>query len=139
MALGLISLGAPLMIGWTVSVLHDVATELAEKFYGAMTTGQADRSPLAVRERCDQRDDPCWSLPVLYAGSRQARVFDPALGRYVFLTEGLHHPMPIVPQIPSIIRVDLRKVKWNVGLPLVFAGNIVVATFTWYIVSLFMR
>jgi hypothetical protein len=44
MALGLVSLGAPLMIGWTASVLHDVATELAERFYGAMTTGQADRS-----------------------------------------------------------------------------------------------
>jgi hypothetical protein len=32
----------------------------------------------AVRERCDQRGDPSWSLPVLYAGSRQARVFDPS-------------------------------------------------------------
>jgi hypothetical protein len=50
--------------------------------------------------------------------------------------------MPIVrkhPQIVSMARVDLRKVQWKVVLPLMFAGYIVVATFAWYIVSLFMR
>jgi hypothetical protein len=83
LAAGLVSLGVPLVIGWTASVLDDVATELAAKFYGAVATGQesVDRAlsaaRRAVRSDCDHRGDPSWSLPVLYAGSRQARVFDP--------------------------------------------------------------
>jgi hypothetical protein len=111
MALGLVSLGAPLMIGWTASVLHDVATELAEKFYGAMTTGQADRSPLAVRERCDQRDDPCWLPPVLYAGSRQARLFDPNPSRREAGLRPSLNPRPV----PEVVDIETGARCWGIG------------------------
>jgi CHAT domain-containing protein len=58
LAAGLVSHGVPLVIGWSASVLDDVATELAAKFYGAVASGQesVDRALTAarraVRERC---------------------------------------------------------------------------------------
>jgi esterase/lipase superfamily enzyme len=84
LAQGLIAEGVPLVIGWMASVLDDVATELARSFYRALSSGQTavDRALVGarrvVRERCEARGDPSWSLPVLYAGTQQARVFDPA-------------------------------------------------------------
>ncbi|MBL8665937.1 MAG: CHAT domain-containing protein, partial [Rhodospirillales bacterium] len=83
LAQGLLAEGVPLVIGWTASVLDDVATEVAASFYGGISSGQAtvDRALVtarqAARKRCEERGDPSWSLPVLYAGTRQARLFDP--------------------------------------------------------------
>ena len=84
LAAGLVNHGTPLVIGWTASVLDDVATDVAASFYGAVASGQVsvDRALTTARQdvrvECDKQGDPSWSLPVLYAGSRQALVFDPA-------------------------------------------------------------
>jgi CHAT domain/AAA ATPase domain len=84
LAQGLLADGVPLVIGWTASILDDVATEVASNFYGAVSTGQTtvDRALVvarqAARKMCEARGDPSWSLPVLYAGTRQARLFDAA-------------------------------------------------------------
>ena len=74
--------GVPLVIGWTASILDDVATQVAASFYDAVASGQTsvDRALVvarrAAREICDERGDPSWTLPVLYAGRRQTRLFD---------------------------------------------------------------
>lgn len=71
-----------MVIGWAASVLDDVATQLASSFYKAVANGQTtvDRALVtarqAVRPMCEARGDPSWSLPVLYAGTGQARLFD---------------------------------------------------------------
>jgi Mrp family chromosome partitioning ATPase len=70
------------VIGWTASILDDVATQVASSFYSAVSSGQTtvDRALVmarqAARKMCEARGDPSWSLPVLYAGTRQARLFD---------------------------------------------------------------
>jgi hypothetical protein len=82
LAQGLLAEGVPLVIGWTASILDDVATEVASGFYGAVSAGQTtvDRALVmarqAARKMCEARGDPSWSLPVLYAGTRQTRLFD---------------------------------------------------------------
>jgi hypothetical protein len=84
LAQGLLAEGVPLVIGWTASILDDVATEVASRFYGAVSSGQTtvDRALVVARQAarniCEARGDPSWSLPVLYAGTRQARLFDAA-------------------------------------------------------------
>src|SRR4029077_13836991 len=82
LAQGLLAEGVPLVIGWTASILDDVATEVASSFYGAVSAGQTtvDRALVmgrqAARKMCEARGAPSWSLPVLYAGTRQLRLFD---------------------------------------------------------------
>jgi tetratricopeptide (TPR) repeat protein len=82
LAQGLVAEGVPLVIGWTASILDDVATEVAASFYAAVSPGHVsvDRALVtarqAVRKMCEERGDPSWSLPVLYAGTRQTRLFD---------------------------------------------------------------
>ena len=59
-----------------------MATQVASVFYDTAASGQTtvDRALVtarqAVRKVCDERGDPSWSLPVLYAGTRQALLFD---------------------------------------------------------------
>jgi hypothetical protein len=81
LAQGLIAQGVPLAIGWAASVRDDLATDLASSFYAALAATQpVDRALVrareAVREACEQRGDPSWALPVLYAGTRQALLVD---------------------------------------------------------------
>ena len=83
LAQGLLEAGVPLVIGWTASVLDDVAIDVAAGFYNAIASGQGtvDRSLVIARQKarkaCDLRGDPSWSLPVLYASTTQAKLFDP--------------------------------------------------------------
>jgi tetratricopeptide (TPR) repeat protein len=82
LAQGLLAEGVPLVIGWTASILDDVATQVAGAFYDAVSSGRTavDRALMTarqvVRKACEERGDPSWSLPVLYAGTRQALLFD---------------------------------------------------------------
>jgi hypothetical protein len=84
LAQGLLAEGVPLVIGWAASILDEVATEVASNFYSAVSSGQTtvDRALVvarqAARKTCEARGDPSWSLPVLYAWTRQARLFDAA-------------------------------------------------------------
>ena len=68
----------------------DLATDLASSFYAALAATQpVDRALVrareAVREACEQRGDPSWALPVLYAGTRQALLVE---SRYSPITSG---------------------------------------------------
>jgi hypothetical protein len=77
----LVAGGVPLVIGWAASVLDEVAARLAGTFYERISVGQAvDRSLVqarqAVRREYEQRGDPSWSLPVLYAMTTQSQLFD---------------------------------------------------------------
>lgn len=81
LAQGLLAVGVPLVIGWTASIQDDVASDVAGSFYAAVSSGQpVDRALVtarqAVRKACEERGDPSWSLPVLYAATRQTQLFD---------------------------------------------------------------
>lgn len=83
---GLVGEGVPLAIGWAASVADDVATQFAATFYRTLANGQpADRALLqarqAIRKLCEQRRDPSWTLPVLYAATAQQHVVDPDASR----------------------------------------------------------
>src|SRR5260370_21671394 len=79
---GLVREGVPLAIGWAASIADDLATQLAQGFYGTLTGGETvDRALVvarqAIAEACEERDDPAWALPVLYSSTTQSLVFDP--------------------------------------------------------------
>jgi len=79
---GLVGDEVPLAIGWTASIDDEVATGIAATFYETLATGQpVDRALTqarqSVRPECEARDDPSWTLPVLYAATTQDRVVDP--------------------------------------------------------------
>jgi tetratricopeptide (TPR) repeat protein len=83
LAQGLLAEGVPLAIGWaaSASIRDDVATGLAGRFYHDVAVGQpVDRALVRARQAvckaCEQRGDPSWSLPVLYAATAEATVFD---------------------------------------------------------------
>jgi CHAT domain len=82
LAQGLLAEGVPLVIGWTASILDEVATQVASVFYDTAASGQTtvDRALVTARQAArkarEERGDPSWSLPVLYAGTRQALLFD---------------------------------------------------------------
>jgi tetratricopeptide (TPR) repeat protein len=82
LAQGLLAQGVPLVIGWTASILDDVATEVGARFYREIANGRTgvDRALVAAREHAREmfaeRGDPSWSLPVLYSKTRQERLFD---------------------------------------------------------------
>ena len=78
---GLVSSDVPLAIGWAASIADDSATSFAAVFYKTLAAGQPlDRALTQARQAlaqgCDQRGDPSWTLPVLYAASAQRQVFD---------------------------------------------------------------
>jgi tetratricopeptide (TPR) repeat protein len=73
--------GVPLAIGWGASIVDDVATRIAEAFYKSVARGQpVDRALAAARGSAkwtpELRDNPSWSLPVLFAAGTDARVYD---------------------------------------------------------------
>jgi tetratricopeptide (TPR) repeat protein len=77
----LLAAGVPLVIGWTASILDEVATQVAGSFYGTVSRGAGvDHALSAARQTarkiCEARGDPSWSLPVLYARTCQSRLFD---------------------------------------------------------------
>jgi hypothetical protein len=85
---GLVAAGVPLAVGWTASILDDVAIRFAETFYEDLAAGTPiDRAVVQARrdarrlgqERSpDGKEDPSWTLPVLYAATAQAALFDPS-------------------------------------------------------------
>ena len=103
LAQGLLAEGVPLVIGWTASILDDVATEVASSFYSAVSAGQTtvDRALVvarqAARKMCEPRGDPSWSLPALYAGTRQARLFDASR------TEPSLRPSLVLQSLPGMV------------------------------------
>ena len=85
---GLVRGGVPLAVGWGASILDDVATEFGNTFYAELSTGEdVDRAVVqarrAARGLCREHTeedgvvDPSWTLPVLYAATTQADLFDP--------------------------------------------------------------
>jgi tetratricopeptide (TPR) repeat protein len=72
----------PLAIGWAASIADDLATRFATTFYNTLAAGQpVDRALVqarqAIRQACEERGDPSWTLPVLYTATAQGLVFDP--------------------------------------------------------------
>ena len=84
LAQGLLAQGVPLVIGWTASILDDVATEVGARFYREVASGRTsvDRALVSARQHARRmfaaRSDPSWSLPVLYSATRQEHLFDRA-------------------------------------------------------------
>jgi tetratricopeptide (TPR) repeat protein len=84
LAQGLLREGVPLVIGWTASILDDVATEVGARFYREVANGTTsiDRALISARQHARRqyarRSDPSWSLPVLYSATQQTHLFDPA-------------------------------------------------------------
>ncbi|MEI6103913.1 MAG: tetratricopeptide repeat protein [Methanothrix sp.] len=79
---GLVDDEVPLSIGWAASISDDVANQFARSFYRTLAAGRpVDRALVqarqAVRETCEKRGDPSWTLPVLYSATDQGLVFDP--------------------------------------------------------------
>jgi len=78
---GLVGEEVPLAVGFAASIADDTATAFAHTFYRVIAAGQpVDRAILQarqeVRKLCDERGDPSWTLPVLYAATTQAQTFD---------------------------------------------------------------
>jgi CHAT domain len=79
---GLVSAEVPLAIGWAASIADDLATNFARTFYKTLKDVQpVDRALLLARQEawkvCQKRDDPSWTLPVLYSATNQGLIFDP--------------------------------------------------------------
>jgi hypothetical protein len=79
---GLVGDEVPLAIGWAASVADDTATQFAHTFYNTLAAGRpVDRALTqarqAMRRTCQERGDPSWTLPVLYAATTQGLIFDP--------------------------------------------------------------
>ncbi len=78
---GLVSEEIPLAIGWAASIADDIATDFAAAFYRTLATGQTvDRALIqarpAIKDVCDNRGYPGWTLPVLYCATTQSLLFD---------------------------------------------------------------
>ena len=85
---GLVSAEVPLAVGWAASIADDLATNFAKTFYKNLKDAQpVDRALLLARQEawnaCKERDDPSWTLPVLYAATNQRMIFDPDAQRPV--------------------------------------------------------
>jgi tetratricopeptide (TPR) repeat protein len=79
---GLVAEEVPLAIGWAASIADDVAIAFATTFYRTLAAGQpVDRALTQarqdIRKLCDERDDPSWTLPVLYSATTQMQICDP--------------------------------------------------------------
>ena len=79
---GLVGYEVPLAIGWAASIADDIASRFATTFYSTLAAGQPlDRALTqarqTIRKACEDRGDPSWTLPVLYAATRQGQVVDP--------------------------------------------------------------
>jgi tetratricopeptide (TPR) repeat protein len=75
----IVTAGLPLAIGWAASIADDIAIQFARQFYQTLASGQpVDRALTQARQRIhrDQEDDASWTLPALYAASRQEHIFD---------------------------------------------------------------
>ena len=73
--------GLPLTVGWAAAILDEIAVKIATTFYKSVAVGQSidralARARQAIRSEYEPRDDPSWSLPVLYAGTTQTKLFD---------------------------------------------------------------
>ncbi|HKV38055.1 MAG TPA: CHAT domain-containing protein, partial [Blastocatellia bacterium] len=79
---GLVSEDVPMAVGWAASIADDVAIQFARTFYDTLASRQTvDRALVqarqSVRKMCEERNDPSWTLPVLYAATVQSHAFDP--------------------------------------------------------------
>ncbi|MCI0489842.1 MAG: CHAT domain-containing protein [Blastocatellia bacterium] len=99
---GLVSEEIPLAIGWAASIADDLAIHFATTFYNTLASGQSvDRALTharqAIRKMCEERDNPSWTLPVLYASSDQGAVFDTDPNRPIVpppRATTVQHPLP---------------------------------------------
>jgi len=78
----LVGAEVPLAVGWAASIADDLATNFARRFCNILKDGQpVDRALCLARqeawEACKGRDDPSWTLPVLYSVTNQNLIFDP--------------------------------------------------------------
>jgi tetratricopeptide (TPR) repeat protein len=79
---GLVGWEVPLAVGWAASIADDLATSFARTFYRTLKSGQpVDRALLLACQEawtaCEKRDDPSWTLPVIYSATDQVQIFDP--------------------------------------------------------------
>jgi tetratricopeptide (TPR) repeat protein len=79
---GLVREEVPLAIGWAASIADVTATNLAATFYNTLASRETVDRALTqarqgVRKECEDRGDPAWTLPVLYAATTQGLLFDP--------------------------------------------------------------
>ncbi|MBV9790132.1 MAG: tetratricopeptide repeat protein [Chloroflexi bacterium] len=79
---GLVGGGLPLAIGWTASIEDAIATQFAAVFYRTLSARQPidralSQARVSILKLCNQRGDPSWALPVLYAATTQDLIFDP--------------------------------------------------------------
>ena len=80
---GLVGGGLPLAIGWAASIEDAIATQFAATFYRTLSARQPidralSQARVSILKLCNQRGDPSWALPVLYAATTQDLIFDPA-------------------------------------------------------------
>jgi tetratricopeptide (TPR) repeat protein len=97
---GLVSEEVPLAIGWAASIADNLATQFAETLYRMLSRGDTmnqalTKARLSIREICEERGDPSWVLPVLYAATAQQQVFD------------RHAPPAALPERRSIVQQPL--------------------------------
>ncbi len=77
----LVHYDVPLAVGWSASIADRIAISFAQRFYQVLGAGQPVDRALAQARRsahqiCKDRDDPSWTLPVLYAASTQDNLVD---------------------------------------------------------------
>lgn len=73
--------GLPMAIGWAASIVDDIATTVAKRFYAAVSKGASVDFALAQArwsgwDTYGRSGDPSWSLPVLYASIVDTRILD---------------------------------------------------------------
>ncbi len=78
---GLVREEMPLAVGWTASILDTVAIDFANKFYKTLVTGVSIDKALTqarqhIRKQCESTGTPNWTLPVLYASTKQELLMD---------------------------------------------------------------
>ncbi|MBV9279851.1 MAG: CHAT domain-containing protein, partial [Chloroflexi bacterium] len=98
---GLVSEEVPLAMGWAASIADDVAIQFTETLYRTLALGQMVNQALtqarrSIKRVCEERGDPSWTLPVLYAATTQRLVHDTDMA----------HPA-IVPRRTSMVQQAL--------------------------------
>jgi tetratricopeptide (TPR) repeat protein len=77
----IVAQGVPMAIGWGASIVDEIATTIANKFYRVVAAAAPVDFALARArwdgsEKYGKSGDPSWSLPVLYAATADTRILN---------------------------------------------------------------